>query len=264
METDNSNKHRRTYYGRLAGWVGIVCNLLLSTGKFIAGTLSGSVSITADALNNFSDASSSLISLIGFQLSEKRADAEHPYGHARYEYISGFVVAILVIVIGIELLKSGIERIITPQEVEFTLVSVLVMAISIAVKFGMMIFDRGVGKHIDSQTLIAAAADSRNDCIVTGAVLAAGLISHYTGVQLDGIMAAAVAAFILYSGAGLVKETMGRSSETPPPRSLWKKYAGKYSPTPASSELTTSSSTITDTAESSPPSMLRCPPKKTL
>lgn len=208
METDNSNKHRRTYYGRLAGWVGIVCNLLLSTGKFIAGTLSGSVSITADALNNFSDASSSLISLIGFQLSEKRADAEHPYGHARYEYISGFVVAILVIVIGIELLKSGIERIITPQEVEFALVSVLVMAISIAVKFGMMIFDRGVGKHIDSQTLIAAAADSRNDCIVTGAVLAAGLISHYTGVQLDGIMAAAVAAFILYSGAGLVKETM--------------------------------------------------------
>lgn len=208
MGTKNTKNHRRTYYGRLAGWVGIVCNLLLSAGKFTAGTLSGSVSITADALNNFSDASSSLISLVGFQLSEKRADAEHPYGHARYEYISGFVVAILVIVIGIELLKSGIERIITPQDVELTLVSVVVMIVSIAVKFGMMVFDRALGKRIDSQTLIAAAADSRNDCIVTAAVLAAGVISHFTGVQLDGIMAAAVAAFILYSGAGLVKETM--------------------------------------------------------
>ena len=109
MGAKNEKIHRRAYYGRLAGWVGIVCNMLLSAGKIIAGTFSGSVSITADALNNFSDAFSSLISLIGFQLSEKRADAEHPYGHARYEYISGFVVAILVIVIGIELLKSGMR-----------------------------------------------------------------------------------------------------------------------------------------------------------
>ena len=154
MSAENEKNHKRAYYGRLAGWVGIVCNMLLSAGKFIAGTFSGSVSVTA--LNNFSDASSSLISLIGFQLSEKRADAEHPYGHARYEYISGFVVAILVIVIGIELLKSGIERIITPQDVEFTLVSAIVMLTSIAVKFGMMIFDRSVGKHIDSQTRTAA------------------------------------------------------------------------------------------------------------
>ncbi len=208
MSGEKIKDHKRAYYGRLAGWVGIICNILLSAGKFIAGTLSGSVSITADALNNFSDASSSLISLIGFQLSEKRADEEHPYGHARYEYISGFVVAILVIVIGIELLKSGIERIFSPQEVELTLVSVIVMAVSIAVKFGMMIFDRSVGRHIDSKTLIAAAADSRNDCIVTASVLAAGIITHFTGVQLDGIMAAAVAGFILYSGAGLVKDTM--------------------------------------------------------
>lgn len=202
------SEKKRTQYGRIAGWVGIICNMLLSVGKFIAGSLSGSVSITADALNNFSDASSSLISLIGFQLSEKRADAEHPYGHARYEYISGFVVAILVIVIGIELLRSGIERIITPQSVEFTAVSVAVMAVSIAVKFGMMIFDRSVGRRIDSQTLIAAAADSRNDCIVTAAVLLAGILSVYTGVQLDGFMAVAVAGFILYSGAGLVRDTM--------------------------------------------------------
>lgn len=201
-------ENKRARCGRLAGWVGIICNILLSAGKFIAGSLSGSVSITADALNNFSDASSSLISLIGFQLSEKRPDAEHPYGHARYEYISGFVVAILVIVIGIELLRSGIERIITPQPVDFSMISIVVMSVSIAVKFGMMIFDRGMGRRIDSKTLIAAAADSRNDCIVTGAVLAAGLISHFAGVQLDGIMAVLVAGFILFSGAGLVRETM--------------------------------------------------------
>lgn len=170
--------------------------------------LSGSVSITADALNNFSDASSSLISLIGFQLSEKRPDAEHPYGHARYEYISGFVVAILIIVIGIELLRSGIERIITPQPVDFSIVAIVVMLVSIAVKFGMMIFDRSMGRRIDSKTLIAAAADSRNDCIVTAAVLAAGILSHRTGVQLDGVMAVLVAGFILFSGAGLVRDTM--------------------------------------------------------
>ena len=161
---------KRARCGRLAGWVGIICNILLSAGKFIAGNLSGSVSITADALNNFSDASSSLISLIGFQLSEKRPDAEHPYGHARYEYISGFVVAILIIVIGIELLRSGIERIITPQPVDFSIVSIVVMLVSIAVKFGMMIFDRSMGRRIDSKTLIAAAADSRNACIVTAIV----------------------------------------------------------------------------------------------
>ena len=199
---------KRARCGRLAGWVGIICNILLSAGKFIAGNLSGSVSITADALNNFSDASSSLISLIGFQLSEKRPDAEHPYGHARYEYISGFVVAILIIVIGIELLRSGIERIITPQPVDFSIVAIVVMLVSIAVKFGMMIFDRSMGRRIDSKTLISAAADSRNDCIVTAAVLAAGILSHRTGVQLDGVMAVLVAGFILFSGAGLVRDTM--------------------------------------------------------
>lgn len=199
---------KRARCGRLAGWVGIICNILLSAGKFIAGNLSGSVSITADALNNFSDASSSLISLIGFQLSEKRPDAEHPYGHARYEYISGFVVAILIIVIGIELLRSGIERIITPQPVDFSIVAIVVMLVSIAVKFGMMIFDRSMGRRIDSKTLIAAAADSRNDCIVTAAVLAAGILSHRTGVQLDGVMTVLVAGFILFSGAGLVRDTM--------------------------------------------------------
>lgn len=205
---DTKEMRQRAHYGKIAGLVGIVCNTLLCIGKFIAGVLSGSVSITADAANNLSDASSSVISLIGFRLSEKRPDEEHPYGHARYEYIAGFVVAILVIVIGVELFRSSIERIITPQPVEFSIVSVVVLAVSILVKLGMMIFNTGMGKRIDSQTLIATAADSRNDCITTAAVLAAAIISHFANVQLDGIMGTLVAAFILYSGAGLVRDAM--------------------------------------------------------
>lgn len=201
-------EHKRAHYGKVAGLVGIVCNTLLCIGKFIAGVMSGSVSITADAANNLSDASSSVISLIGFRLSEKRPDEEHPYGHARYEYIAGFVVAILVIVIGVELFRSSIERIITPQPVEFSIVSVIVLSVSIVVKLGMMIFNTSMGKRIDSQTLIATAADSRNDCITTAAVLAAAIISHFANVQLDGIMGTLVAAFILYSGAGLVRDAM--------------------------------------------------------
>lgn len=206
MNTEEANK--RAYYGKIAGLVGIICNTLLCIGKFIAGLISGSVSITADAANNLSDASSSVISLIGFRLSEKRPDEEHPYGHARYEYIAGFVVAILVIVIGVELLRGSIERIITPQPVEFSIVSVVVLSVSIAVKLGMMLFNRSMGRRIDSQTLIATAADSRNDCITTAAVLAAAVISHFADIQLDGIMGVLVAGFILYSGAGLVRDAM--------------------------------------------------------
>ena len=205
---DMELEHKRAHYGKVAGLVGIVCNTLLCIGKFIAGVMSGSVSITADAANNLSDASSSVISLIGFRLSEKRPDEEHPYGHARYEYIAGFVVAILVIVIGVELFRSSIERIITPQPVEFSIVSVIVLSVSIVVKLGMMIFNTSMGKRIDSQTLIATAADSRNDCITTATVLAAAIIYHFANVQLDGIMGTLVAAFILYSGAGLVRDAM--------------------------------------------------------
>lgn len=208
MCTEAEKNHRRAQAGKRAGLVGLICNVLLCAGKFATGLLTGSMSITADAANNLSDASSSVISLIGFRLSEKRPDAEHPYGHARYEYISGFVVAILVIVIGVELLRTGIERMITPQPVEISAAAVAVLAVSIAVKLGMMIFYTHVGRKIDSGTLTASAADSRNDCISTAAVLAAAVVSHFTSVELDGIMAAAVACFILYSGVGLVRDTL--------------------------------------------------------
>lgn len=202
------NPSVRTAYGKLSGKVGILCNLILCAGKFIAGMLTGSVSIAADAANNLSDASSSVISLIGFKLSEKSADREHPYGHGRYEYLAGFVVAALIVAIGFGLLRDGIEKIINPTEVEFGILPAAVLGASILVKFWMMLFNRKLERKIHSETLKATFADSRNDVITTSAVLAAFLISHYFGIKLDGIMAAAVAVFILYSGIGLIKEAM--------------------------------------------------------
>ena len=205
---NTENPSVRTAYGKLSGKVGILCNILLCAGKFVAGILSGSVSIAADAANNLSDASSSVISLIGFKLSEKSADREHPYGHGRYEYLAAFIVAALIISIGIQLFRDGIEKIIAPTAVEFGVLPVVVMAVSILVKFWMMLFNKKLDRKIRSETLKATSADSRNDVITTSAVLAAFLISHFFAINLDGIMAAAVAVFILYSGIGLVKETM--------------------------------------------------------
>lgn len=198
----------RAAYGKLSGWVGIVCNTLLCGGKFIAGYLSGSVSIIADAANNLSDASSSIISLMGFKLSEKSADDEHPYGHARYEYLSGLIIAFLVLLIGFELLKSGIGKIVSPSPVEFSWVSVGVLIASILVKLWMMVFNQSMGKRINSHALKATAIDSRNDCISTLAVLIAAVISHLTQFELDGIIAVLVAVFILYSGISLIREAM--------------------------------------------------------
>lgn len=198
----------RSAYGKMAGKVGIFCNVLLCAGKFFAGMLSGSVSVTADAVNNLSDASSSLISLIGFKLSERSADAEHPYGHGRYEYLAGFIVAALIMVIGGQLLRDSILKIIEPGEVEFGLIPLAVLIVSILVKFWLMAFYKKIGGRISSETLIAAAADSRNDVISTAAVLAALIISHFCSVELDGIMGAVVAVFILYSGIGLVKDAL--------------------------------------------------------
>lgn len=208
---DNKNIQNvkvRASYGKLSGWVGIVCNILLCAGKFIVGFISGSVSVTADAANNLSDASSSIINLLGFKLAEQSADEEHPYGHARYEYISGFIIAVLVLMIGFELFKGSIEKVVSPSPVEFSWVTIGVLAASILVKLWMMLFNKKVGKLISSQSLEATAADSRNDCLSTLAVLIAALISHFTAVELDGWMGILVAVFILYSGIGLVREAM--------------------------------------------------------
>ena len=165
--SQKDNPQVRTRVGKLSGGVGIFCNLLLCAGKLLAGTLSGSVAITADAVNNLSDASSSIVTLVGFRLAERPADEDHPYGHARFEYLSGLAVAALIILIGFELAKTSLEKIINPAAVDFSLPVALVLIGSVAVKLWMMLFNRKLGKYINSGTLLATAADSRNDVITT-------------------------------------------------------------------------------------------------
>ena len=198
----------RAAYGKLSSTVSIVSNLVLFALKLLAGILSASVAITADAFNNLSDASSGIITLLGFKMAGKPADPEHPYGHARYEYLSGLLISVLILVIGVELLKSGLDKILHPELTVFRLVTAGILIASIAVKLWLCVFNRKVGILIDSGALKAASADSRNDVLSTAAVLAATVISHFTRVDLDGYMGVAVAAFILYSGVGLVKETV--------------------------------------------------------
>ncbi len=198
----------RASYGKLSGKVGIFCNAFLFAVKFIMGTISGSVSITADAVNNLSDAASSVISLIGFKMAEKPADEDHPYGHARYEYLSGLTVAVMIILIGFELFKTSFDKVIHPSTVDFSIALVIVLAVSILIKLWMALFNKSLGKKINSSALEATAADSRNDVISTLAVLVAAVISHFFKINLDGYMGIAVAVFILYSGIGLVKDTL--------------------------------------------------------
>ncbi len=205
---NTDDREVRTSYGKMSGVVGIICNVILFIGKLLAGLISGSVSITADAVNNLSDASSSIISLLGFKLASRPADEEHPYGHGRYEYLSGLMVSVLIMVIGVELFRGSVEKIINPAVVEFSWIIVAVLIFSILLKLWMMFFNMDIGKKINSKTLIATAADSRNDVITTSAVLAAALISHFADIELDGIMGIAVAVFILYSGFGLIKDTL--------------------------------------------------------
>ena len=206
---DVKNAAVRTAYGNLASLVGMACNILLCIGKLLAGTLFGSIAIMADALNNLSDASSNVVSLIGFRLAAKAPDAEHPYGHARYEYLAGLVVSVTILAIGLSLLKESALKVLHPTPVVFSWLSIGVLAASILVKLWLSGFNRAVGKKINSETLMATAADSRNDVLTTGAVLLSTILCSLTGYGImDGIMGVGVAAFILWSGWGLVMDTL--------------------------------------------------------
>lgn len=207
----------RTAYGKFAGIVGIICNVLLCTTKGIIGLLSGSISIVADALNNLSDAASNIISLLGFKLASKPADPEHPYGHGRYEYLSGLAVSVIIVVIGVELIQSSIDKILNPTPTEFNLTVAIILIMSILVKLWMTVFNRTIGKRISSTTLEAAAVDSRNDVISTTVVLLCAIVSYLTGIDLDGWVGVAVGVFIVYSGIQLMRETisplLGKAAE---------------------------------------------------
>ena len=205
---DIENTKTRAAIGRLSGAVGIACNMLLAALKLAVGVLSGSVSVTADALNNLSDAVSSVVTLIGFKLAERPADSEHPYGHARYEYLSGLAVAALIVVIGFELAKTAVEKILNPTPVALSVPMAVVLICSILLKLWMSLFNSKLGRMIDSSALKATAADSRNDVIATGAVLLAAVLEYVTRLPLDGYMGMGAAVFILYSGVTLAKETI--------------------------------------------------------
>ena len=210
----------RKAYGILCGFVGIGLNLLLFGLKFFAGWLSGSIAITADAFNNLSDAASSAVTLLGFQLAGQKPDPHHPFGHGRMEYLSGLVVAMLILFMGFELGKSSVSKILHPAAVESSCLVIAILGISIAVKFYMSCYNRSIGRKIDSAAMEATAVDSLSDCIATSAVLLSTLVSRFTGLMIDGWCGIAVAVFILWSGCNAAKDTVNLLLGTPPTHEL--------------------------------------------
>ena len=203
-----SQIQQRTRIGKRAGILGIVCNCLLAAGKMLTGNLTGSMSITADGMNNLSDAASSIVTLLGFKLAEKPADKHHPFGHARFEYVASLTVAMLILVIGFELAKSSLEKVFRPSPVNFSPVAIWVLLVSVGVKLAMMLYNRSMGKKIESKVLLATAADSRNDALTSLTVLLAAMVQQHTGTNIDGIMGLLVSAFILFSGISMAKQTV--------------------------------------------------------
>ena len=198
----------RRKYGVLCGSVGIGLNLLLFLAKFFAGTISGSIAITADAFNNLSDAGSSLVTIVGFKLAGQKPDPSHPFGHGRMEYLSGLAVSVLILLMGFELLQSSVDKIRHPAAIEFSWLSVVILLLGIAGKLYMSYYNRSVGNKINSAAMKATAADSLSDSISTAAVLAATLIAHFFSVNIDGWVGVAVACFILYAGYNAARDTI--------------------------------------------------------
>ncbi|MCF2663953.1 cation transporter [Oscillibacter valericigenes] len=206
----------RKAYGVLCGAVGIGLNILLFLGKFFAGTLAGSIAITADAFNNLSDAGSSFVTMLGFQLAGQKPDSDHPFGHGRIEYLSGLGVSLLILLMGFELAKSSIAKIIHPEPVEFDLLVLAILAVSIAVKLYMFFYNHRLGKKLNSSAMLATATDSLSDSVATTAVLVATLVGHFSGLMIDGWAGILVALFILWSGFNAAKDTINPLLGTPP------------------------------------------------
>ena len=198
----------RTKVGTMAGFTGIACNLLLFAGKLAVGLMSGAVSVTADAMNNLTDAASSVVTLLGFRLAKRPADADHPYGHARYEYLSALVVSVLILFIGVELVKTSVAKILAPQLPSVSVATLIVLFAAIMVKLWLSGFFKTLGKRIRSGALMATGLDSRNDCIATLGVSISCLIGYFLDVNVDGWVGLCIAIFILWSGIKVAKETI--------------------------------------------------------
>lgn len=198
----------RTAYGVLASFVGIFCNVFLFAVKFAVGIILHSVSVTADAFNNLSDAGSSIIGFVGVKMAEKPADADHPFGHGRMEYIAALVVSFLVIEVGFTFLKDSIGKIRNPEAMTFSLVSVVILLLSIAVKLWLGIFNRKLGEKIDSKVMKAVFTDSMGDVITTGATVLSLVFFGATGINIDGIVGAGVALVVMWAGIGIARDTL--------------------------------------------------------
>ena len=219
-EGESDDPKVRGAYGKLSGLCGIILNLLLVAGKLVAGIISGSVAIVGDALNNLSDAASSVITLVGFRLSEKKADKEHPFGHGRIEYIAGLIVSVLIIFMAFELGKSSVEKIIEPAPAEFSWVVLGILIAAVLVKLWMFYFNRKLAKKIDSASIAATASDSLSDTLATAVVIAATVCAQYTTFPVDGVAGLLVAIFILKAGIGALKETQAPLLGRPMSREL--------------------------------------------
>ena len=213
---DYTSPKTRQGYGVLCGAVGIFLNILLFTGKFLAGTISRSIAITADAFNNLSDAGSSIITLVGFRMAGQKPDPEHPFGHGRIEYISGFLVSIAILMMAFELIKSSVEKILHPEETSLTPMVLIILLFSIAVKVYMCFYNRSTAKKIESAAMSATAMDSLSDSMATTVVLLSSLFTHFTGIIVDGWCGVAVGLFILYAGFHAAKETLSPLLGQPP------------------------------------------------
>lgn len=216
IREDDKPEKIRLAYGILCGIVGILLNVLLFTGKFIAGTISKSIAITADAFNNLSDAGSSIVTLLGFKLGAAKPDPEHPFGHGRMEYVSGLVVAAVILIMAVELIQDSIRKILHPEATECSVLIIVILLISIAVKLYMTFYNRRVAKKINSAAMRATAMDSLSDSITTSVVLITTLIAEFTSVNIDGYCGVAVGLFILYGGINAAKETLNPLLGQPP------------------------------------------------
>lgn len=213
----------REAYGTLAGCVGICLNVLLFVGKFVAGSIVGSIAVTADAFNNLSDAGSSLITLFGFRLAGKRPHSDHPFGHGRIEYVAGLIVSLLIILMGVTLARESLDKMLHPQDVTFSLLSAGILAASILVKLYMFSYNRALSKKLNSSTLKATATDSLSDAFATLAVLISMIISHLTGLRIDGYAGILVALMILWGGFGAARDTISPLLGTAPDPEFVKK-----------------------------------------
>ena len=214
--TNTSNMKVRQLYGMLCGAVGIALNVFLFLMKFIAGQLSGSIAITADAFNNLSDAGSSIITLVGFKMAGQKPDSHHPFGHGRIEYISGLLVSVIILLMGGELLKSSIDKMLHPEAIDASPLVLVILIISICVKLYMFLYNSRISKKIDSAAMMATAKDSISDSVSTMVVLITTLLAYFTGVKADGLCGILVALFVIWTGIGAMKDTVGSLLGQPP------------------------------------------------